>query len=93
MFAMFAIGPLPLAGVSMMISSLEILNELKVWLLTKSMGMRATSWVLAGFIFTTIVTLFLGGAMWIAFQFTIIKKSNPTIMALMIWSFTFASYF
>lgn len=93
MFAVFAIGPLPFAGIGLIMGSLEFLTEVKVWLLTKSMGMRAISWVLAGLIFTTIVTVTFGGMIWLTWSFTILKGANPSILGLMILCVTYASYF
>ena len=90
---MFAIGPLPIAGIVLMMGMLEIKNEAHIWSLTKSMGMRPLSWVLAGLIGTT-VTVIIGGAILVTtWSFVIFKAANPSILVVTILPFTYASFF
>lgn len=84
---------MPAAGMSLIWGALEGDNEVNVWMLSKSMGMKPLPFVIAAFIFTTLGTLFYGTIFCLVIGFYIVSKSSFSLLVVTVLAFIYANFF
>ena len=78
----------------LLMATLEITtNEGMIWDLSRSMGMKEVSFLIAALIFMTISMIINGAILILTFGFTIMSESDKSIMALGLIGFSYASFF